>query len=224
MGAEFHRVVMAAMAAGLLVIPGCGAGAGGTGTGDGQGSTTTPAATQPRIVSATLDGTNSLKLTFSEAMVPAQNVDPAKFRLTMGYFARTAANAANKYSYKYSYKYTYKGSDAYYAGNYTGSSYNGYTRYYTNVAPVSGILAEPTASKEAVLLLGSSFDVSQTCQQLAAHKSSGLYLHYSSAGSPTIEDQSGNVLPSVADFWNAPPGKHPVASASGPIPVSLHCN
>ncbi|HEY8087107.1 MAG TPA: hypothetical protein VIF09_04665, partial [Polyangiaceae bacterium] len=114
MGADFHRVVMAALAAGLLVIPGCGAGASGpTGSGDGQGSTTVTSA-QPKIVSATLDGTNSLKLTFSEAMQPAQNVDPAKFRLTLGYYSRPAS-ASGKYTYDY-----------YYTG-----AYSGYTRYYS---------------------------------------------------------------------------------------------
>jgi hypothetical protein len=211
MGADFHRVVMAALAAGLLVIPGCGAGASGpTGSGDGQGSTTTVTSAQPKIVSATLDGTNSLKLTFSEAMQPAQNVDPAKFRLTLGYYSSATDKSAGKYTYDY-----------YYTG-----AYSGYTRYYSNVAPVAGILTEPTASNEAVLLMGASFDVSQACAQIAAHKNAGLYLHYSSAGSPTLQDESGRVLPSVAAFWTAPPGKHQVAVAgsSGPIPVLLHCN
>jgi hypothetical protein len=194
---------MAALAAGLLVIPGCGAGAGGT-AGDGQGSPTVQAA-QPKIVSAQLDGASSLKLTFSEAMQPATNVDPAKFRLTIGYYSRPAS-ATDKYSYTY------------YSGAYS------YSRYYDNVAPISGILSENTPSSEAVLLMGATFDVTKACQQIAAHgTNAGLYLHYSSQGAPTIEDTNGTILPSLAAFWENP-GQKPAAGASGPIPVALHCN
>ncbi|MGH7298513.1 MAG: hypothetical protein ACRELB_26470 [Polyangiaceae bacterium] len=210
MGAEFHRVVMAALAAGLLVIPGCAVRTGEPGsTGDGQGSTTTVQAAAPRIVSASLDATNSLKITFSEAMQPSQNVDPAKFKLTVGYYSKPAA-ATDKYSYTYYY----------YQGAYSG----GYSRYYGDAAPVSGILSESGPSTEAVLLMGASFDVTQACQQIAAHGSkAGLYLHYSSAGSPTIEDTQGRMLPSVGAFWDHPNEK-PVAGTSGPIPVAVHCN
>jgi hypothetical protein len=205
MGRDFHRLVMAALAAGLLVIPGCGAGAGsGTNTSEGQG-TTAPAAVQPKIVSAELDGTSSLKLTFSEAMQPSTGVDPTKFRLTVGYYAKPAS-ATDKYTYTY------------YSGTYD------YTRYDSNAADVAGILSESSASTEAVLLMGATFNVTTTCQQIAAHgASAGLYLHYSSQGTPTLEDTQGNVLPSVAAFWESP-GTKPQAGASGPIPVSLHCN
>jgi hypothetical protein len=211
---------MAALAAGLLVIPGCGAGTNQPGsTGDGTGSTTTVQAA-PKIISASLDGTNSLKLTFSEPMQPAQNVDPAKFKLTIGYYGKAAA-ASDKYSYTYYYQKAYTGT---YTGKYTGYQGSGYQSYYSDVAPVAGILSEDNASTEAVLLMSSSFDVTQACQQIAAHgANTALYLHYSSTGSPTIEDTQGRVLPSVGAFWDHPNEK-PVAGASGPIPVSLHCN
>src|SRR5262249_7040025 len=120
MGSEFHRLVMAALAAGLLVIPGCGAGGGSTPT-DGQGTTTTPAAVQPKIVKAEVDGATSVRLTFSEEMKPATGVDPSKFRLTVGYYAK-AGTANGKYQYQYQY----------YAGQYYSGKYGSYTHYYSN--------------------------------------------------------------------------------------------
>lgn len=210
MGPDFHRLVMAALAAGLLVIPGCGAGAGsGTNTSDGQGTTATAAVVQPKIVSAELDGANSLKLTFSEPMQPAAGLDPSKFRLTIGYYSPPASATGDKYSY------------AYYSGTY---GYN-YTRYDSDAADISGVLSEATASNEAVLLMGPTFDVATACQEIAAHgASAGLYLHYSAQGTPTLEDAKGNPLPSVAAFWESP--EHKVTlHGSLPIPVSgLNCS
>jgi hypothetical protein len=203
MGSDFHRLVMAALAAGLLVIPGCGAGAGPGSTG-GQG-TTTVAAAGPKVVSAQVDGASSLRLTFSEAMQPAAGVDPAKFRLTVGHYG-PAASGAGKYQYTY------------YSGAYD------YARYYGAVGDVGGILTEPTATDQAVLLMGGNFDVAAACQQIAAHGAdAGLYLHYSEKGSPTLQDTQGNTLSSFGAFWDYPSGKAP-AGASAPIPVSLHCN
>jgi hypothetical protein len=203
MGSDFHRLVMAALAAGLLVIPGCGAGTGSSPT-DGQG-TTTVAAAGPKVVSAQVDGASSLRLTFSEAMQPAAGVDPAKFRLTVGYYGRPAS-ASDKYTYTY------------YSGAYN------YARYYGAVGDVGGILTEPTASDQAVLLMGGTFDVATACKQIAAHGSNaGLYLHYSEKGSPTLQDAQGNTLPSLGAYWDYPSG-HAPAGASAPIPVSLHCN
>jgi hypothetical protein len=202
MGSEFHRLVMVALAAGLLVIPGCGAGGTSTASQDG---TPTVAAVQPKIVSAEVDGANSLRLTFSEEMQPASGVDPAKFRLTVGYYGRPAS-ASDKYTY------------AYYSGSYD------YARYYGSVGDVGGILSEPTASAQAVLLMGASFDAAAACKQIAAHgANAGLYLHYSDKGTPTLQDPQGNALASAGDYWDYPSG-HAPAGASAPIPVALHCN
>ena len=204
MGSEFHRLVMVALAAGLLVIPGCGAGEGSTGSTGGQGTTTVQAA-QPKIVSAEVDGTSSLKLTFSEAMAPATNVDPAKFRLSVGHYGPAATGSAQ-------YAYTYY------------SNYYSYARYYGAAGDVGGILTEPTASNQAVLLMGANFDVATACKQIAAHGAdAGLFLHYSEKGSPTLQDTAGNALPSAGNYWDYPSG-HAPAGASAPIPVSLHCN
>ncbi|HEY1693661.1 MAG TPA: hypothetical protein VGG39_15945 [Polyangiaceae bacterium] len=127
MGTSFHRLVMAAMAAGLLVIPGCGAGDGKAPTGSNTPVQDPPAATaavQPTIVSAAIDGTGSLKVSFSEPMAPAEGVDPAKFRLTLGYYRAPAKYSGSNgyYTGKYGYnggnagKYTYTGGTA---GKYT---------------------------------------------------------------------------------------------------------
>jgi hypothetical protein len=205
MGSEFHRLVMVALAAGLLVIPGCGAGASGTSTAGGQGGGTTVASVQPKIVSAEVDGASSLRLTFSEAMQPVSGVDPAKFRLTVGYYGRPGS-ATDKYTY------------GYYSGSYD------YARYYGSVGDVGGILTEPSASDQAVLLMGATFDAAAACKQIAAHgANAALYLHYSEKGTPTLQDGQGTALASVGAYWDYPSG-HAPAGASGPIPVTLHCN
>jgi hypothetical protein len=209
MGGEFHRLVMAALAAGLLVIPGCGAGAGGS-----QDPAPTATAAQPKIVAASLDGQGALRVTYSEPMQPATGVDPAKFRLTVAYYTRPASGS-NKYSYGYYTKGYYAAADH---------------TIYSEVGHVA-VLADGSGPNESVLQLGSTFDATASCKQIAAlnaanpNAHAGLYLHYSEAGSPTIQDSEGNKLSSLAAYWASDPT---VEQATGdfvgkPIPVSLSC-
>jgi len=218
MGAEFHRVVMVALAAGLLVIPGCSAGD-GTSTGkvaDPPGVT----APQTTIVDAQIEGTSSLRVTFSEGVKPMAGVDPAKFRLTVAYFTRPAS-ASSKYSYKY------------YAGTYKNGSYYGSNdqTVYSDVGDLASVTNDPTAADQAVLQLGSTFSAATACQQIAAFNAAnsnahaGLYLHYSSAGTPTIEDVDGNKVASLAAYWSTDPTVEQINGdfTGKPIPVALTC-
>jgi hypothetical protein len=220
MGAQFHRVVMAALAAGLLVIPGCSAGD-GTGNGKVADPPAVTATVQPTVVDAQLEGTSSLRVTFSDAVKPTTGVDPAKFRLTVAYFTRPAS-ATGKYSYKY-YAGTYKN------GTYYGS---GAQTIYSDVGAPAALTADPTTADQAVLQLGSTFSAATACQQIAAFNAAnpnahaGLYLHYSSAGTPTIEDLQGNKVASLAAYWAADPTVEQINGdfTGKPIPVALTCN
>jgi hypothetical protein len=218
MGAEFHRVVMAALAAGLLVIPGCSAGD-GTGTGKVADPPAVTATTQPTVVDAQLEGANSLRVTFSNAVKPTTGVDPAKFRLTVAYFTRPAS-ASGKYSYQY------------YAGSYHGSYYGSQDHtVYSDVGDLAAMTADPTTADQAVLQLGSTFSAATACKQIAAFNAAnpnahaGLYLHYSSAGTPTIEDLQGNKVASLAAYWATDPTIEQINGdfIGKPIPVALTC-
>ncbi len=249
MGSEFHRLVMVALAAGLLVIPGCGAGDGKTPSSTVQGPPEVTAAAQPKIVSASIEGTSTLHLTFSEAMAPAAGVDPAKFRLTVAYYTAPAASEG-KYSGKYTYtgkytgnspgKYTGTATGKYtgkYSGKYAGAYYGTYGyggahhTVYSDLGSISTINVDSTTSTTADLQLGTSFNLADECQEIKSlntansNASAGLYLHYAEAGNPTLEDTQGNKLESVADYWATDPTVEQVSGdfAGKPIPVSITC-
>jgi hypothetical protein len=218
MGGEFHRLVMVALAAGLLVIPGCGAGD-GSGQGSTQEHTSVAAAIQPKIVSAQLEGTTALRVTYSDAVKPVTGVDPGKFRLTVAYYTRPAS-ASGKYNY------------AYYAKGYKGYGYGAPEHtVYSDVAHVAALANDKIAADQTVLQLGSTFDAATACQEIKAFNSAnpnahaGLYLHYTEAGSPTIEDEQGNAVASLAAFWSADPTLEQVSGdfTGKPIPVALTC-
>lgn len=224
MGTEFHRLVMAALAAGLLVIPGCGAGDGKTPTGTAQepppGVTSSVA---PTVVSASIEGTSVLHLTFTEAIAPATGVDPAKFRLTVGYYTKPSSSAAgSKYSYTYANTKTYNGYE------YSGTNHT----IYSEVADIASINIVATSAEQLDLQLGSTFSLAGECAEIAAlnaeYKDSqaGLYLHYAEAGTPTIQDTFGNQLASIADYWVASPTLEQVSGdfTGRPIPVSISCS
>ena len=220
MGSEFHRLVMVALAAGLLVIPGCGAGDGSkTGSGTNPSPPAVTQSVQPKIVSASIGTDSALHVTFSEAVQVPTGVDPAKFRLTMAYYTQVA-NAAgknNKYSgYAYYSQYGYSGP------NHT---------IYSDTGEITSIIAETSAAGEANLQLSSSFKVADACQEIATRNAAtpgshaGLYLHYSEAGSPTLEDLQGNKVASLAAYWSADPTIEQISGkfTGSPIPVAITC-
>jgi hypothetical protein len=218
MGGEFHRLVMVALAAGLLVIPGCGA-ADGSGQGSTQEHTTVAAAVQPKIVSAQLEGTTALRVTYSEAVKPVAGVDPGKFRLTVAYYTRPAS-ASGKYSY------------AYYSKGYKGYGYGAAEHtVYSDVAHVASVDNDKVSAEQTVLQLGSSFDAATACQEIKAFNAAnsnaraGLYLHYTQAGSPTIEAEDGTPVESLAAFWSKDPTLEQISGdfTGKPIPVALSC-
>jgi hypothetical protein len=225
MGAEFHRVVMVALAAGLLVIPGCSAGD-GTGTGKVADPPAVTATTQTSIVDAQLEGTNSLRVTFSEGVKPTAGVDPAKFRLTVAYFTRPAS-ATGKYSYAY-YAGTYRAPSGGYHNGYYGSQDH---TVYSDVGDLASLALDPATTDQAVLQLGSTFSTATACKEIAAFNAAnpnahaGLYLHYSSAGTPTIEDLQGSKVASLAAYWAADPTVEQINGdfTGKPIPVALTC-
>jgi hypothetical protein len=206
---------MAALAAGLLVIPGCGAGD-GTNTGKGEPPAVTTAAAQPKIVSAQLEGGTSLRVTYSDNIAPTTGVDPAKFRLTVAYFTRPASGS-DKYSYSY-----YANGYSYGAAAHT---------IYSDIGDVAALASDPAAENQSVLQLGSTFDVASACKQITAFNAvntnaqAGLYLHYSEAGTPTIEDLAGNKVASLAAYWSADPTVEQISGdfTGKPIPVALSC-
>jgi hypothetical protein len=242
MGTQFHRLVMAAMAAGLLVIPGCGAADGKSPAPTVQEPPATTTAVQPKVVSAAIDSTGNLKVSFSEAMAPATNVDPAKFRLTVAYYTGIGT-ASGKYNYAYANKYTYTGGSAkqpaagggkyyYGSGNYKYSGYGSPNHTeYNQVGGITAIKVDPATGAFAELALDSTFDLATECQEIAAHNKAnpnshaGLYLHYTQSGSPTLEDTQGNKLASLAAYWSADPTLEQVSGdfAGKPIPVSITC-
>jgi hypothetical protein len=220
MGAEFHRIVMVALAAGLLVIPGCSA---GDGTGSGTGKVSDPPAVtatpQTTLVDAQLEGTSALRVTFSAGVKPTTGVDPAKFRLTVAYFTRPA-NGTKGYTYKY------------YAGTYKNGYYgSGAETIYADVGDLASVANDPANADQAVLQLGTTFSAATACQQIAAFNAAnknaqaGLYLHYSSAGTPTIEDLDGNKVASLAAYWATDPTIEQINGdfTGKPIPVALTC-
>jgi hypothetical protein len=218
MGGEFHRLVMVALAAGLLVIPGCGA-ADGSGQGTPQEHTPVAAAIQPKIVSAQLEGTTALRVTYSEAVKPVTGVDPGKFRLTVAYYTRPAS-ASSKYNY------------AYYAKGYKGYGYGAPEHtVYSDVAHVATLAVDEKSPEQTVLQLGSSFDAATACQEIKAFNAAnpnahaGLYLHYTEAGSPTVEGEDGTPVASLAAFWSADPTIEQISGdfTGKPIPVALTC-
>jgi hypothetical protein len=227
MGGEFHRLVMVAMAAGLLVIPGCGA-ADGSGQGAPQEQTAVAAAAQTKIVSAQLEGTTALRVTYSDDVKPVTGVDPGKFRLTVAYYTRPAS-ASSKYSYGY-----YAKGGSYAKGSYNKAGY-GYGApqhtVYSDVANIEALANDKVAANETVLQLGSTFDAATACQEIKAFNAAnpnaqaGLYLHYTEAGSPTVEDQHGNPVASLAAFWSADPTVEQISGdfTGKPIPVALTC-
>jgi hypothetical protein len=228
------------MAAGLLVIPGCGAAP------DGTGQEKTSVATSPettKIVSASLEGSTALRVTFSDGVKAVTGVDPAKFRLTVAYYTRPGS-ASGKYSYGYYAKggargyapkyapkgYTVKG----YKGGYYGSKY-GYGApehtIYSEVAPIAALSNDKIDASQAVLNLGSTFSAATACQEIKAFNAAnpnahaGLYLHYSEAGSPTIEDTNGKPVASLAAYWSADPTVEQISGdfTGKPIPVDISC-
>jgi hypothetical protein len=218
MGAEFHRLVMAALAAGLLVIPGCGAGDGSS-TGKVADPPAATSTVQPTVVDAELVGTSSLRVTFSDAVKPTTGVDPAKFRLTVAYFTRPASTAKG-YSYQY------------YSGSYHNSYYGSQAQtVYSEVGSLANLQNDPTSADQAILDLGSTFSAATACQQIKAFNAAnsnahaGLYLHYSSAGTPTIEDTQGNKVASLAAYWSTDPTVEQIKGdfTGKPIPVALTC-
>ncbi len=257
MGGQFHRLVMAAMAAGLLVIPGCGAAP------DGTGTEKTSAATSPettKIVSAQLDGASALRVTFSDGIKPVTGVDPAKFRLTVAYYTRPGT-ASSKYSYGgyygkargyavkgYAVKsgYTIKGygtkgygtkgygtkgygTKGYYGGKYAYGVHE--HTIYSEIAPIASLANDKTDATQTVLQLGSTFSAATACQEIKAFNAAnpnaqaGLYLHYSEAGSPTLEDTNGKAVASLAAYWSADPTVEQVTGdfTGKPIPVDIAC-
>lgn len=212
MGGEFHKLVMAALAAGLLVIPGCGAGAGG-----GQNPTPAATANQPKIVAASLEGTTALRVTYSEPVQSVEGVDPGKFRLTVAYFTRPASGS-DKYNYGY---YTKGYSYGYGAADHT---------IYSEVGHPAGLF-DGSSPNESVLQIGSTFDAAASCKQIAAlnaanpNAHAGLYLHYSEAGSPTVQDADGNKVASLAAYWNSDPTIEQISGdfVGKPIPVAITC-
>ena len=253
MGSHFHRLVMAAMAAGLLVIPGCGAAGGGNppGPSTAQDPPVATSSVQPTIVSASIDATNTLKVAFSQPVAPATGVDPAKFRLTVAYYTGQG-KASGKYGYGANGKYTYTGGTVkqqpYAGGKYTGGKYTGgkyygtYNKYsgyygtaehtiYSDIAPISTIKVDPATGSFAELPLDNTFDLAVTCQEIAAHNTAnasaqaGLYLHYTSAGTPTLQGLQGDKVASLAAYWSTDPTLEQVGGdfVGKPIPVAISC-
>lgn len=237
------------MAAGLLVIPGCGA-ADGSGQGSAQEKTSTAASPQTTIVSAQLEGTTTLRVTYSDGLKAVTGVDPAKFRLTVAYYTRPGS-ASGKYSYGY---YAPKTANKGYAvdkgyavktgyavdkgygakAGYYGSKYSyGVAEHtiYSEVAPIESLANDKSDSKQTVLQLGSTFSAATACQEIKAFNAAnpnahaGLYLHYSEAGTPTIEDLNGKAVASLAAYWSADPTVEQAVGdfAGKPIPVALSC-
>ncbi len=176
-------------------------------------------ATQPRVVSAQLESSGAVRVTYSEAMKPTAGVDPAKFRLTVAYYTRPASGSDK---YKYSYGYYYQKGYGYVAHEHT---------IYSEAASIASLEADVLAPNQSVLHLG-SFNQAAACKQIAAFKAAnpgsqaGLYLHYSEAGTPTIEDEQGNKLQSQAAYWAADPTVEQVKGdfTGKPIPVAITCN
>jgi hypothetical protein len=242
MGGQFHRLVMAAMAAGLLVIPGCGAAPDGTGQAGSQEKGSIAEA-QTKIVSAQLDGATSLRVTFSDGVKAVTGVDPAKFRLTVAYYTRPGT-ASGKYSYGYyaaNKGYTVKSAKGYAVKGY-GAGAKGYygSKYaygvpehtiYSEVAPVSSLANDKADATQAVLQLDGTFSAATACQEIKAFNAAnpnaqaGLYLHYSEAGTPTIEDTNGKPVESLAAYWSVDPTVEQAAGdfTGKPIPVALTC-
>jgi len=90
---------------------------------------------------------------------------------------------------------------------------------------------DEAAPEQTVLQLGTTFSAATACQEIKAFNAAnsnaqaGLYLHYSQAGSPTIEGEDGLPISSLAAYWSSDPTVEQVKGdfAGKPIPVALSC-
>lgn len=172
---------------------------GGLGPGDG----TPPELTRLRFLDAA-----TLELTFSEAMAPADGVDPSKFRLSV--------SASVDYSY-YGYEevFTYY-LQAYLRGNEVCEEYC-WPDYYTDEEycyeycdyeriPIDPVDVRSTASDRIVVDLDPPIDAT-LCDRIddiqghAEVKDAGLFLHYSNNDVPTLVDEAGTPLDAIGEAW-----------------------
>jgi len=199
LSAFFHH----ALASGLLITGACterGTVAGG-GLGPGDG-------TPPELTGLSFLDAATLELTFSEAMAPADDVDPAKFRLSV--------SASVDYSYYgYDEVSTYY-SQAYLRGDEVCDEYC-YPDYYTGEEycyeycdferiPVDPVDVRSASSERIVVDLDPPIDATlcdriDELEDYPVVKEAGLFLHYSNNGLPTLTDEAGTPLDAIGEAW-----------------------
>jgi hypothetical protein len=165
--------------------------------------------TPPTIVSAALIGGDEVRITFSEPVRPPADVEPLKFRLSIAY------------SY-----------------NAEGPIYTEYEDLNQNVidgdTQFSQLLGACTSEVSAIP--ETSIPINGLCRRLSEladgsnNQKVGLYLHFRQAGTPTIQDRSGNPLADVSEEWATPVDgsllntKRDTTEFPGnPIQVSVSC-
>jgi hypothetical protein len=205
---------------------GTSATSGTSGDGDGDGDVT-----PPRLIDVErLDG-QTVELTFSEPIRPADAVDPNKWRMSLAFHQQ--------------YGYGYQGATYYFDAGISGvGEYKCYEYCWPYYDPqyceqwcyweqthvtVIDVSAHPMATDRARLHLSHAIGQPQ-CDWVdgwsLGGEQAGFHVHYSNNGGLGIEDLAGNDLDAIAEHWNLQPwsyseyvqGNFPAMPALLPIP------
>lgn len=229
LGLRFSRLVHAAIASGALALGACSDDHGGTegatdtttdGTDTGEPTTGTsvdpppppppPPAdiTPPALVSAALIDPFTLRLTFTEAIAPVDDVNPKRFRLSVarGYYGVYGGEPHVTLSDPryYNNYYTCGPSPGCYDDPESYECY--YSCYYSPSSPIEvADVFNHYADPNSVLLALTTPIRPRLCELVEQPPFPGvqhvLHLHYASGGQAQITDLAGLPLPALADGW-----------------------
>lgn len=234
LGLRFSHLVHAAVASGAVALPGCTGGGGDTETDtetdtDGTGTTTedpttagpttlnptTPTtdppppvdATPPALAAVEFLDPQILRLTFTEPIAAVDDVNPLRFRMSVGIYqpqyyysyARTSYVNPNQWnSERVCGEKCYEGPYDYYCY---------YQCYYGDILPIEAqdVLADAYDPASVVLLLKHPI-MPQVClvsNNLGGPEGTrgGLLLHYAAGGAAQITDFAGIPLASIGAEW-----------------------
>lgn len=229
LGLRFNRLVHATLAGGSVALTGCPGGdedtdsatdtdssTDGTDSDDPTTTATTvttdpippppPAdVTPPQLVGVELLDPQILRLTFTEAIAPVDQVNPKRFRLSVGRFL--------DYQYYGSYQRTiYSDPENYNHQQYCKEvCYDYYNCYYqcyygpTLSLDALDVLPDAYNPAQAILLLEQPV-TNNLCNFINAisgdpNRPAGLLLHYADGGAAQITDQAAIPLPGFGETW-----------------------
>jgi len=220
LGLRFDRLVHAALAGGGLTLSACPGGGGDTDTDGSSGTdsddpTTTdepttgppppppPPAdiTPPALVGAEFLDPQILRLSFTEALASVNDVNPKRFRLSIGRFyenpyygySRTLYNDPEDFNHN-----IYCAEECYYGSCYEQCYYGP-----TLELDILDLLADADDPAKIVLFLEQPVTPSlcQLITNISGAAAGGLLIHYADGGSSQITDLAGLPLAATGSTW-----------------------